>query len=99
MLSTLYSGVNLMVCDYWECSHYAQCLILLAPEERLPCPFCVHWDMCDYCRNFVECAELVTHYLPNMFRRMVRDIRTGEDTMKTEQYINRNTLGGRKRGR
>lgn len=87
-----------MVCDYWECNHRIQCLRALSVDGRLPCACCVHFDKCDYCRNYMECADLVTRYLPDMFRRMVREIRTGEDTTKTEQCIRRNTLNGRKRG-
>ncbi len=40
---------------------------------------------------------MVTKYLPQMFRRLVREIRLGEDTERTQQIIRRNTLNGRKR--
>lgn len=89
-----------MVCDWWECFRYEDCMIdnLYSGAKRPPCAFCVRFDACDFCSHYVECADLVTRYLPQLFRRMVRDIRLGEDTQRTEQIIRRNTLGGRKRG-
>ena len=62
-----------------------------------PCASCLQFDACRSCANYVECADLVTRFLPNMFRRLVREIRLGEDTTRTQQAIRRNTLGGRKR--
>lgn len=89
-----------MVCDWWECARYEDCKLecVYSGAKRPPCARCVRFDMCDYCSNFVECADLITRYLPDMFRRMVRDIRLGEDTQRIEQIIRRKTLGGRKRG-
>lgn len=88
-----------MTCDYWECSNFAEC------KERLtysgakypPCAMCFHFDRCDLCKNYIDCADLVTRYLPNMFRRLVLEIRHGEDTNRTEQYIRIHTHGGKKR--
>ena len=62
-----------------------------------PCAFCRQFDSCGICSHYVECADLVTKFLPNMFRRLVREIRLGEDTARTQQMIRRNTLNGRKK--
>lgn len=88
-----------MVCDWWECSRFDECMsqCLYSGANYPPCACCVHFDRCDLCSHYVECADLVTRYLPQLFRRMVRDIRLGENLQRTEQIINRNTLGGRKR--
>lgn len=92
-------GCLVLVCDWWVCSCYndckAQCYYTGAKYP--PCACCVRFDKCSVCANYVDCADIVTKYLPNMFRRLVREIRLGEDTQKTEQYIKRNTLGGRNR--
>lgn len=88
-----------MVCDWWECSRFAECKSRAQINGRNypPCACCVHFDKCDWCLNYIDCADYVRTYLPDMFRRLVRDIRLGEDTVKAQQLINRNTLGGRKR--
>lgn len=85
-----------MVCDWWECRHRSDCRRLYPDMIYPPCASCVQFDLCKSCVNYVECAELVTRYLPNMFRRLVREIRLGEDTTRTQQIIRRNTLNGRK---
>lgn len=88
-----------MVCDWWECEHFGKCKdrCIYTGAKYPPCACCVSFDMCSVCPHYVECADLVRKYLPNMFRRLVREIRLGEDTQHTEQYIRRNTLHGRKR--
>ncbi len=88
-----------MVCDWWECRNREDCekRQLYSGTKYPPCGVCIQFDLCASCSHFVECSGLVCKYLPNMFRRMVREIRLGEDTEKTQQYIKRNTLGGRKR--
>lgn len=87
-----------MVCDWWECSFRPTCIehCLFNGAKYPPCAVCVKFDCCDYCTRYTECAKLITRYLPNMFRRLVREIRNGEETQKTEQYIKRNTCKGRK---
>lgn len=89
-----------MVCDFWECRLRSECEehILFNGSNYPPCALCVHFDLCDVCSHYVECADLVCRYLPNMFRRLVKEIREGEDTQQIQQIINKNTLGGRKRG-
>lgn len=87
-----------MVCDWWECSRVDECRRLHADARFLPCAFCPRFDKCEVCAHRLECMDLMCQYTPNMVRRLVREIRTGEDTSRTEQYIRRNTLGGRKRG-
>lgn len=86
-----------MVCDWWDCALFEDCKARHIGFKYPPCPCCPQFDMCTVCANYLECADLVRKYLPNMFRRLVREIRLGEDTQHTEQYIRRNTLGGRKR--
>lgn len=88
-----------MVCDFWECSNFAECSsrCVYSGAKYPPCACCVHFDLCDVCSHYVECANLVTRYLPQLFRRMVRDIRLGEDTDRITQIVHRETLGGRKR--
>lgn len=87
-----------MVCDYWECERFKDCKArCIFSGAKYPfCASCIHYDLCDFCANYVECADLVTKFLPQMFRRMVREIRLGEDTLRTEQYIRRNTRGGKR---
>lgn len=90
------------MCDWWECSHFKECSerSLVSGRKYPPCACCVHFDKCDYCQNYIDCADVVRTYLPDMFRRLVREIRTGEDSAKLDYYnqlIRRNTLGGRKR--
>lgn len=87
-----------MVCDYWECRNKAHCTSVHAERKYPPCACCPHFDKCDVCSKYVDCADLVVKYLPDMFRRLVKEIRTGEDTARTEQLIRRNTLNGKKRG-
>ncbi len=88
-----------MVCDWWECELYDDCNSrhFISGLDRPPCASCVNFDMCSVCSHYIECADLVRKYLPNMFRRLVREIRLGENTERTEQYIRKNTLHGRKR--
>lgn len=91
-----------MVCDWWECDHFSECCsrAVFSGHKYPPCACCVHFDKCDFCSNFVDCADVVRTYLPDMFRRLVREIRLGEDSAKLERFqqlINRDTLGGRKR--
>ena len=87
-----------MVCDWWECSFRPTCMehCLFNGAKYPPCASCVKFDCCDYCNHYTECAKLISRYLPNMFRRLVREIRNGEDTAQTEKYIRRKTCGGRK---
>lgn len=87
-----------MVCDWWECSFRSGCMqhCLFNGAKYPPCASCVRFDLCDNCTNYVDCAKLITRYLPNMFRRLVREIRLGEDTAQTQQFINKRTCGGRK---
>lgn len=88
----------MITCDWWECSHFDECVehCLFAGSNYPPCGCCVHFDYCDFCTHQLECAQLVTKYLPNMFRRLVRDIRHGEDPVRDIQFIRRNTLGGKR---
>ena len=87
-----------MVCDWWECSFRPQCMehCLFNGAKYPPCASCVKFDYCDCCTRYTECAKLITQFLPNMFRRLVRDIRLGEDTTQTVRKIRSNTCGGRK---
>lgn len=87
-----------MVCDWWECVNREECKRLHPGSLFPPCAMCPRFDKCEVCANRSECMDLMSTYTPNMVRRLVREIRTGEDTLKTEQYINRHTLGGKKRG-
>lgn len=88
-----------MVCDFWECSHWSECAerAFVSGQNYPPCPCCVKFDSCEICANYIDCCGLVCKYLPNMFRRLVLEIRHGEDTTFTERYIRLNTLGGKKR--
>lgn len=86
-----------MVCDWWECSDRDLCRERFKDMNYTPCAFCRQFDACGICSHYVECADLVTKFLPNMFRRLVREIRLGEDTTRTQQMIRRNTLNGRKK--
>lgn len=87
-----------MVCNYWICRNFEDCKSrgFYSDTKYPPCALCVHFDKCDVCSRYVECADLVTKYLPDMFRRLVLDIRHGENTQRTEQYIRRNTRGGKR---
>lgn len=88
-----------MVCDWWECEHYENCKsrCFYSGAKYPPCACCYQFDMCSVCTRYVECADLVTKFLPQMFRRLVREIRLGENTEHTEQIMRKNTLHGRKR--
>lgn len=85
-----------MTCDWWECEHFSECRERFIEFKYPPCASCVYFDCCSVCSNYVECADLVSRFLPHMFRRLVREIRLGESTAKTEQEIRRNTLRGKK---
>lgn len=87
-----------MVCNYWVCCHFDDCKVhcIYTGMNYPPCAMCVHYDKCDVCTKYIECADLVTKYLPDMFRRLVLDIRHGNETQRTEQYIRRNTRGGKR---
>ncbi len=89
----------MMVCDWWECANFEDCKAHNGGYLNYPpCACCIRFDSCSVCSHYVECADLVTQFLPEMFRRMVREIRLGEDTEHTQQVIRRKTCGGRKRG-
>ena len=87
-----------MVCDWWECSFRQMCMqhCLFDGAIYPPCASCVRFDLCDCCINYVDCAKLVTRYLPNMFRRLVREIRLGEDSASAVRKITKDTCCGRK---
>ena len=87
-----------MTCDFWECSHFVDCVehTFYSGAKYPPCACCVHFDLCDVCTRYVECADLVTRYLPQMFRRLVHDLRYGLDTERTQQFIRQNTRGGKR---
>ena len=87
-----------MVCDWWDCENFEECKkhCLFNGTNYPPCASCVRFDSCDFCAHYVECSKLITQFLPNMFRRLVREIRLGEDTALTVQQIKRDTCGGRK---
>lgn len=87
-----------MVCDWWECANRPECMqhCLFNGAKYPPCAMCINFDCCSVCANYIDCANLVCRYLPNMFRRLVREIRLGEDTQSTQKLINKHTLGGRK---
>lgn len=88
-----------MTCDWWVCAHFEDCKRRFGgSRDYPPCATCHQFDSCAVCAQYVECADIVTRFLPEMFRRMVREIRLGEDTERTQQVIRRNTCGGRKRG-
>lgn len=91
-----------MVCDWWSCSHRPECDIkaVYSCAKYPPCACCSHFDKCDFCENYIDCADVVRTYLPDMFRRLVREILLGEDVAKLKRYeqlILKNTLHGRKR--
>ena len=85
---------------HWDCRLRPDCEkhLLFNGATFLPCASCVQFDSCSVCANYIDCANLVSKFLPNMFRRLVKEIREGEDTQQIQQIINRYTLGGRKRG-
>lgn len=87
-----------MVCDFWGCKLFDDCKAhcVYSGTKYPPCALCVRFDMCSSCTHYVECCDLVVKYLPQMFRRLVLDIRHGEETHRTEQHIRRNTKGGKR---
>ena len=86
-----------MTCDFWECQHREHCKLMYATGFGFPpCGSCRSFDVCEVCKNYIECADLVRTYMPQMFRRIVREIRTGEDLSKVQAYVCKNTLGGKK---
>ena len=88
-----------MTCDWWQCVNFDDCKRRFGGSRGYPsCAACHQFDSCAVCARYVECADIVTRFLPEMFRRMVREIRLGEDTEHTQQVVRRNTCGGRKRG-
>ena len=82
-----------MVCDFWLCEHERECRERFSNRPFTPFASCPSFDKCKVCGRYIECADLVRQYLPDMFRRLVREIRNGEDTAKTEQAIRRQTRG------
>lgn len=80
-----------MVCDYWQCKEKQRCKIRHAELKYTPCAFCTGFDKCSHCINYLDCCALVVRFLPDMFRRLVKEIRTGEDSVKTQQAILRAT--------
>lgn len=85
-----------MTCDIWECKNLVECKRVYSNFNYAPCASCSRFDSCDVCLHYVECCDLVCKYLPNMFRRLVREIRHGENLEGVQQYIRRNTRGGKK---
>jgi len=87
-----------MCCDDWECKNRETCLRLFTSGDytRPPCASCSSFDCCKVCLHYIECCDLVCRYLPNMFRRLVREIRHGENLEYVQQYIRRNTHGGKR---
>lgn len=88
----------MMVCDWWECSKRSECEQRYKNRNYPPCAVCVSFDKCDVCVNAAECTGLIFRYLPHMYRRLVREIRLGEDTTKTQQIIRQHTPKSGKRG-
>lgn len=86
-----------MTCDYWECARFSECKTHFSELIYPPCCACVQFDECCSCANYLECCDLVRKYLPQMFRRMVREIRHGEPLEPVKQYIRRNTPKSGKR--
>ena len=85
-----------MTCDFWECEHFSECPQVGFVYKYPPCAACSSFDSCAVCVHYVECCDLVRKVLPNMFRRLVREIRHGEDLEGVQQYIRRNTHGGKR---
>lgn len=88
-----------MTCDFWECEHFDECKqrSFYGYRQFPPCACCVRFDGCEVCEKYSECCELVRRYLPDMFRRMVLEIRRGENLEGVQKYIRRNTLKGKKK--
>lgn len=84
-----------MVCDLWVCKHHERCREQYPEQKYPPCAMCPGFDKCSHCSKYIDCCDDVVHYLPDMFRRLVREIHNGEDTAKTEQAIRRRTKGKR----
>lgn len=87
-----------MCCDYWECKHRDECVQKYGDYKYRPCAACSGFDTCVYCSHYIECCDLVVKWLPNMFRRLVHEIRHGENLEPVQQYIRRNTHGGKRDG-
>lgn len=85
-----------MTCDFWECEHRSECPQIGYIYKYPPCAACMSFDSCAVCVHYIECCDLVRKILPNMFRRLVREIRHGENLESVQQYIRRNTHGGKK---
>lgn len=85
------------VCNWWECSRFFECREQFCCAKYPPCACCVSFDQCDVCMRQNECLQLVLRYLPDLYRRMVHDIRLGVDTDYTAQQIRQRTLDGKKR--
>lgn len=79
------------MCDYWQCKYKEQCKLRHSDRKYTPCASCTGFDKCSHCANYISCCDLVVRYLPDMFRRLVKEIRTGEDTVKAQQSILRAT--------
>lgn len=88
----------MLTCDFWECKNREECIQAYGGVRYRPCPACSGFDSCTYCAHYIECCDLVVKYLPNMFCRLVREIRHGENLEQVQQYIRRNTHGGKRGG-
>ena len=82
-----------MVCDFWECQHGQECRQRFTARPFPPCPMCPSFDKCSVCSKYIECCDLIRKYAPNFLRRLVREIRHGEDIESTEQVLRRKTKG------
>lgn len=96
-MSLSFGGIILGVCNWWICSRFSDCREQFRAAKYPPCACCVHFDLCDVCARRSECVELCVRYLPDLFRRMVHDIRLGVDTDYTAQVIRQRTLNGKRR--
>ena len=90
-------GIGL-TCDYWECKHRDTCPLVGRVYPHPPCAMCTSFDGCGVCAHYIECCDLVCKFLPNMFRRLVREIRHGENLENVQQYIRMNTHGSKRDG-
>lgn len=84
------------MCDYWECKHRDECIEKYGDYKYRPCHVCGGFDSCTYCAHYIECCDLMVKLLPNMFRRLIREIRGGERLELVEQEIRRRTHGGKR---